>query len=51
MTFEKEFNDRMTRLNKNEKPEETTSAFNFELLETTEDYIIYLAGAKEYNEG
>jgi hypothetical protein len=50
MTFENEFADTMTRLNKNEEPDKGILAFNFGLFETTEGYTIYLIGAKEYDE-
>jgi hypothetical protein len=51
MTFEKEFNDWMTRLNKNENLDKSILAFNFGLFETPEGYTIYLIGAKKYDEG
>jgi hypothetical protein len=50
MTFEKEFNDWMTRLNKTEKPGTDIVAFNYGLFETAEGYTIYLIGAKEFHE-
>lgn len=50
MTFEKEFNDWMTRLSKIGKPNEDIVAFNYGLFETTEGYTIYLIGAKEFDE-
>lgn len=50
MTFEKDFFDWMSRLNKNESPDNGITAFNFGLFETTEGYVIYLTGANVFDE-
>lgn len=49
-SFDRDFNDWMTRLNKAESPGQEIVAFNYGLFETTEGYTIYLIGAKLFDE-
>jgi len=50
MTFEKEFNNWINGINKNEKPLNEIVAFWFGLIETEDGFTMYLIGSKEFDE-